>query len=70
MRIRVVVPTANIDELRGKLLDGVDKLEHEEKGEEWSGVRKLSILFVNRNSHISIDDANRSGAVPGDFRAT
>lgn len=37
MRIRVVVPAANIDDLRGRLLDGVDKLEHEEKGEEWSG---------------------------------
>lgn len=41
MRIRVVVPAANIDDLRERLLDGVDKLEHEEKGEEWSGVRKL-----------------------------
>jgi len=70
MRIRVVVPAANIDDLRERLLDGVDKLEHEEKREEWSGVRKLSILFSNRNSHVSIDDANRSGAVPGDLRAT
>jgi hypothetical protein len=69
MRIRVVVPAANIDDLRERLLDGVDKLEHEEKGEEWSGVRKLSILFFNRNSHVFIDDANRSGAVPSDLRA-
>jgi hypothetical protein len=69
MRIRVVVPAANIDDLRERLLDGVDKLEHEERGEEWSGVRKLSILFFNQNSHVSIDDANRSGAVPGDLRA-
>jgi len=38
MRIRVSVPAANIDDLRERLLDGVDKLEHEEKtGEEWSG---------------------------------
>jgi hypothetical protein len=70
MRIRVVVPTANIDDLRERLLDGVDKLEHEEKGEDWSGVRKFSILFFNRNSHVSIDDANRSRTVPGDLRAT
>jgi hypothetical protein len=69
MRIRVVVPAANIDDLRERLLDGVDKLEHEEKGEEWSGVRKPSILIFNRNSHVSIDDADRSGAVPGDLRA-
>jgi hypothetical protein len=69
MRIRVVVPSVNIDDLRERLLDGVDKLEHEEKGEEWSGVRKLSIVFFNRNSHVSIDDANRSGAVPSDLRA-
>lgn len=41
MRIRVVVPAANIDDLRERLLDGVDKLEHEESGEEWSGVGKL-----------------------------
>jgi len=45
MRIRVVVPAANIDGLRERLLDGVDKLEHEEKGEEWSGVCKYSILL-------------------------
>ncbi|KAI0005413.1 Shwachman-Bodian-diamond syndrome protein [Russula compacta] len=37
MRIRVVVPAADIDDLRERLLDGVDKLEHEESGEEWSG---------------------------------
>jgi hypothetical protein len=41
MRIRVTVPIANIDGLRERLLDGVDKLEHEETGEEWSGVGKL-----------------------------
>jgi len=69
MRIRVVVPAANIDDLRERLLDGVDKLEHEEKGEEWLGVRKFSVLFFNRNSHFPIDDANRPGAVPGDLRA-
>jgi hypothetical protein len=45
MRIRVVVPAANIDDLRDRLLDGVDKLEHEEKGEEWSGVRKLCFIL-------------------------
>jgi len=38
MRIRVFVPAVNIDDLRERLLDGVDKLEHEDKGEdEWSG---------------------------------
>jgi len=38
MRIRVSVPATNIDHLRERLLDGVDKLEHEEKtGEEWLG---------------------------------
>jgi len=38
MRIRVTMPTASIDDLRQKLLDGVDKLEHEDTGgEEWSG---------------------------------
>jgi hypothetical protein len=67
MRIRVVVPAASIDDLRERLLDGVDKLEHEENGEEWSGVRKLSILSFNRNSHVSIDNVNRSGAVSGDL---
>jgi ribosome maturation protein SDO1 len=45
MRIRVVVPAANIDELRERLLDGVDKLEHEDKGEEWSGVGGFPIRF-------------------------
>jgi ribosome maturation protein Sdo1 len=68
MRIRVVVPAANIDDLRERLLDGVDKLEHEEKGEEWSGVRKLSNI-LQANSYVSIDDANRPGAVPSDLRA-
>jgi ribosome maturation protein SDO1 len=45
MRIRVVVPAANIDDLRERLLDGVDKLEHEDQGEEWSGVGKIPILL-------------------------
>jgi hypothetical protein len=40
MRIRVTVPATNIDDLRERLLDGVDKLEHEETGEDWSGVCK------------------------------
>ena len=40
MRIRVTVPAANIDSLRERLLENVDKLEHEEAGEEWSGVGK------------------------------
>ncbi len=39
MRIRVIVPATDIDSLRERLLDGVDKLEHEETGDEWSGVR-------------------------------
>jgi len=37
MRIRIIVPAADIDGLRERLLEGVDKLEHEETGEEWSG---------------------------------
>ncbi|KAI9460192.1 SBDS protein C-terminal domain-containing protein [Lactarius psammicola] len=37
MRIRVIVPATDIDGLRERLLDGVDKLEHEETGDEWSG---------------------------------
>jgi ribosome maturation protein SDO1 len=37
MRIRVIVPAADIDGLRERLLDGVDKLEREETGDEWSG---------------------------------
>ncbi|KAH8992079.1 Shwachman-Bodian-diamond syndrome protein [Lactarius akahatsu] len=37
MRIRVIVPAADINSLRERLLDGVDKLEHEETGDEWSG---------------------------------
>ena len=40
MRIRVTVPAADIDNLRETLLQGVDKLEQEEIGEEWSGVSK------------------------------
>jgi hypothetical protein len=46
MRIRVTMPTANIDDLRQKLLDGVDKLELEDTGgEEWSGVGNLPDPF-------------------------
>jgi len=40
MRIRVIVPVSEIDGLRERLLQGVDKLEHEETGEVWSGVGK------------------------------
>jgi hypothetical protein len=42
MRIRVVVPAADMSGLRGRLLESVDKLEHEEETrEEWSGVGEL-----------------------------
>jgi len=38
MRIRVVVPATDMSGLRGRLLESVDKLEHEEETkEEWSG---------------------------------
>jgi len=37
MRIRVTVPASDISDLRGRLLEGVDKLEHEETKEDWSG---------------------------------
>lgn len=67
MRIRVVVPAANIDDLRERLLDGVDKLEHEDKGEEWSGVGKLPIPFQLELT-LYIDDANRPRAVQSDLR--
>jgi len=42
MRIRVTVPAADISGLRGRLLEGVDKLEHEETKEDWSGVGELA----------------------------
>jgi ribosome maturation protein SDO1 len=45
MRIRVIVPAADIDGLRERLLDGVDKLEREETGDEWSGVRGTVFPF-------------------------
>jgi ribosome maturation protein SDO1 len=51
MRIRVTVPVANIDDLRERLLDGVDKLEHEETGDEWSGVGKL-LKPLRLSSHL------------------
>ena len=42
MRIRVIVPAADISALRERLFEGADKLEHEEEtGEEWSGVGEL-----------------------------
>ena len=69
MRIRVVVPAANIDDLRERLLDGVDKLEHEDKGEEWSGVGRLPVSFQLELTPSCIDDVNRSRAAPGDLRA-
>jgi hypothetical protein len=69
MRIRVVVPAANIDDLRERLLDGVDKLEHEDKGEEWSGVGELPIP-PSTETYTLADDANRSRAVPGHLRVT
>jgi ribosome maturation protein Sdo1 len=69
MRIRVVVPAANIDDLRERLLDGVDKLEHEDKGEEWSGVGRLPVSFQLELTPSCTDDVNRSRAAPGDLRA-
>jgi len=55
MRIRVRIPAANIDDLRERLLDGVDKLEHEERtGEEWLGVGNLlTPLHFHRISRFS-----------------
>jgi ribosome maturation protein SDO1 len=46
MRIRVIVPAADIDSLRERLLDGVDKLEHEETGDEWSGVGRAAFYLL------------------------
>lgn len=68
MRIRVIVPAADIDGLRERLLEGVDKLEHEETGEEWSGVGKHPT--PSTRTHISADGANRSREFPCDFRAS
>ena len=52
MRIRVIVPAADIDGLRERLLDGMDKLEHEETGDEWSGVRR-AVFSLLTNPHTS-----------------
>jgi hypothetical protein len=42
MRIRVIVPAADISGLRERLFEGANKFEHEEEtGEEWSGVGEL-----------------------------
>ena len=70
MRIRVTVPAADIDGLRETLLQGVDKLEQEETGEEWSGVGKHLTPLRPRLNDNSIDGANRSRAVPRDFRTS
>jgi len=39
MRIKVFVPAEDIDRLREKLLEGAEKVESDEKGQnEWEGV--------------------------------
>jgi len=44
MRIKVFVPAEEIDRLREKLLEGVEKVESDEKGQtEWEGVGHLTI---------------------------
>jgi ribosome maturation protein SDO1 len=44
MRVRVSVPAEDIDRLREKLLEGIEKVESEEKGQdEWEGVCCLII---------------------------
>lgn len=67
MRIRVIVPASEIDDLRDGLLQGVDKLEHEETGEVWSGVGKRTTPLRTQLTRFTIDYANRSRAVPCDF---
>ena len=67
MRIRVIVPAADIDSLRERLLDGVDKLEHEETGEEWSGVRQAVLLSFDQPSRLYVDDADRPSTITGDI---
>jgi ribosome maturation protein SDO1 len=46
MRVRVIVPAADIDGLRERLLADVDKLEHEDTGDEWSGVGVDNTLLL------------------------
>lgn len=67
MRIRVIVPAADIDSLRERLLDGVDKLEHEETGDEWSGVRQAVLLSFDQPSRLYVDDADRPSTITGDI---
>jgi len=44
MRVKVFVPAEDIDQLREKLLEGVEKVESDKKGEnEWEGVGYLII---------------------------
>lgn len=68
MRVRVIVPAAAIDGLRERLLEDVDKLEHEDTGEEWSGVGQHRTPPTK--THISADRANRSREVPCDIRTS
>lgn len=47
MRVRVSVPAEDIDRLREKLLEGIEKVESEEKGQDqWEGVCCL-VIYAN-----------------------
>lgn len=65
MRIRVIVPAADIDNLRERLLDGVDKLEHEETGDEWSGVCQVVLSLFDQPSRLYADNADRPSTITG-----
>jgi hypothetical protein len=65
MRIKVAMPTEDSKRLREKIIEGAEKIEDDETGqEEWAVVRDQSYFSVMLFSNHIIGHVNRSWAVP------
>lgn len=65
MRVKVAMPTADSERLREKIIEGAEKIEDDQIGqEEWAVVRPCQFLFLIIFSNYIIGHVDRSRAVP------
>jgi len=68
MRVKVALPNADAEKLKGKIVELAEKVEHEETGQsDWEAVRRLSFCFPD-TSMVEIMAAQTMLIDPGQFR--
>jgi len=64
MRVKVTMPTADSKRLREKIVEGAEKVEDDETGqEEWAVVRFFFFFLAISSFHFNVGHIDRSGAV-------